>query len=113
MKKVLLAVFSIVIALLIIRSNFNVTNKSQECTSEQTRNVEINGTVKNGETLFDIFKKYRLSINEFFKLREASADVHRLRALCPGRPYRISLRNDRIDALPVLTTTMFSILGAN
>jgi murein DD-endopeptidase MepM/ murein hydrolase activator NlpD len=91
MKKVLLAALSIAIVLLIIRGNFIITNIPQECTSEQKRNMEINGTVKKGETLFDIFKKYRLSINELFKLREASADVHRLRALYPGRPYRISL----------------------
>jgi murein DD-endopeptidase MepM/ murein hydrolase activator NlpD len=91
MKKVFLAALSIAIVLLIIRGNFIITNIPQECTSEQKRNMEINGTVKKGETLFDIFKKYRLSINELFKLREASADVHRLRALYPGRPYRISL----------------------
>ncbi len=99
MKKALLAAFSIVIVLVIIRSNFIVTNESQECTSEQKTNIEINDTIKNGETLFDIFKKYKLSINELFKLREASADVHKLRALCPGRPYRISLdKNNQIDS---------------
>jgi murein DD-endopeptidase MepM/ murein hydrolase activator NlpD len=99
MKKALLAAFSIVIVLVIIRGNLNVTNKSQECTSEQKRNVEINGTIKNGETFFDIFKKYGLSINELFKLREASADVHKLRKLYPGRPYRISLdMNNHVDS---------------
>ena len=99
MKKALLAALSIAITLLIIRGNFTATNKPQECISEQKRNAEINGTVKKGETLFDIFQKYRLSIDELFKLRAASVDVHRLRALCPGRPYRISLdMNNQVDS---------------
>jgi len=55
---------------------------------------EICGTVKKGETLSDIFKKYRLDMGELFKLKEASADVHSLRYLYPGRTYRITVNDD-------------------
>lgn len=46
---------------------------------------------KKGETLFDIFKKYKLDIVELFKLKKASADIHKLRDLYPGRPYKITI----------------------
>ncbi|MEW6002877.1 MAG: peptidoglycan DD-metalloendopeptidase family protein [Nitrospirota bacterium] len=90
MRKVFIVVTFIVIAFLIIRSNFlNLLNKSADIKTEQERYMEISGIVKKGETLFDIFKKYKLDIGELFKLREVSADIHRLRDLYPGRHYAI------------------------
>jgi len=60
---------------------------------------EITGTVKRGETFFDIFKKYKLDLNELYSLREAALDVHRLRELLPGQPYRITVdEDDRVSA---------------
>ena len=60
---------------------------------------EINGKIEQGETLFEIFKKYNLDIGELYKLREASAGIYRLRELHPGRSYRIVLdNNERIDS---------------
>ena len=52
---------------------------------------EIAGEIKKGETLFEIFKKYSLNIGELYKMRQASADVYRLKALNPGRSYKILL----------------------
>ena len=60
---------------------------------------EIVGNVQTGETLFDIFKKYKLEASELFQMREASANVHRLRDLYPGQPYKIILNDsNRINS---------------
>lgn len=60
---------------------------------------EIEDIVKKGETLFDIFKKNNLSMEELFELRVASADVYRLRNLHPGRLYKILVdEEDRINS---------------
>jgi murein DD-endopeptidase MepM/ murein hydrolase activator NlpD len=89
MKKVFLVAILVIIPLLVIGYNFSIINRSEEVTSEEAKYKEIHGTINKGETLFDIFKKYRLGIEELFKLREASADIHRLRELSPGQPYKI------------------------
>lgn len=89
MRKIIILAMFMVIAFLTIRSNFNFLSKPDDIRPEEKRYTEINGTIRKGETLFDIFKKYRLGIEELFKLREASADIHRLRELYPGQPYKI------------------------
>lgn len=99
MKKVLFVAILIIIPPLIIRYDFSVVNRSEEVTSEEGKYKEIQGTIKKGETLFDIFKKYGLGIGELFKLREASADVHRLRELYPGRLYKIIIdSNNQVNS---------------
>jgi murein DD-endopeptidase MepM/ murein hydrolase activator NlpD len=55
---------------------------------------EIAGEIKKGETLFEIFKKYRLDMGELYKMRRASAEVYGLKALNPGRSYKILLDDD-------------------
>jgi len=55
---------------------------------------EIKGVVKPGETMFDIFKRYGLSIQELFSIREASAGFHRIKKISAGQPYRIRLDSD-------------------
>jgi murein DD-endopeptidase MepM/ murein hydrolase activator NlpD len=50
--------------------------------------------VKPGETMFDIFKRYGLSIQELFSIREASASIHRLKKISAGQPYKIRLDGD-------------------
>ncbi|MBI5420675.1 MAG: peptidoglycan DD-metalloendopeptidase family protein [Deltaproteobacteria bacterium] len=50
--------------------------------------------VKPGETMFDIFKRYGLSIQELLSIREASAGIHRLKKISAGQPYRIRLDSD-------------------
>jgi murein DD-endopeptidase MepM/ murein hydrolase activator NlpD len=98
-KKVLLATILMIIPLLVIGYNFRIVDRTEEVISEEGKYKEISGTIEKGETLFDIFKKYKLDIGELFKLREASADVHRLRKLYPGRPYRISIDiNNHVDS---------------
>jgi murein DD-endopeptidase MepM/ murein hydrolase activator NlpD len=55
---------------------------------------EISGTIQKGETLFDIFKRYKLDLTELFKIKEASASIHRLSNLHPGRHYKIVVNED-------------------
>jgi murein DD-endopeptidase MepM/ murein hydrolase activator NlpD len=56
--------------------------------------LEIRDVVKTGETMFDIFQKYGIDLNQFYRLKEASADVHRLRRIRAGSPYKIALDAD-------------------
>jgi len=88
---------AIIFIALITFSSFHFINN----TPQQRKNViqtvktpeyrAIAGNIKTGETLFDIFKKYKLKVHELFQMREASANVHRLRDLYPGQPYKIIL----------------------
>jgi murein DD-endopeptidase MepM/ murein hydrolase activator NlpD len=48
----------------------------------------ISGTIQKGETLFDVFKKHKLDITELFELKQASASIHKLKDVYPGRPYK-------------------------
>jgi murein DD-endopeptidase MepM/ murein hydrolase activator NlpD len=54
----------------------------------------IEDVVKRGETMYDIFQKYGLDIQELLRLREASAGIHRLRNIVAGKPYKIELAPD-------------------
>ena len=110
-KNLFIIALFLVIALLIIKHNTPV-NKQKEAlqsnlsTSNQRGNQEapehkryreITGNIKKGETFFDIFKKYKLDIVELFSLKEASAKIHRLEDVYPGRPYKILIdENSRI-----------------
>ena len=61
------------------------------------RSVPLQGiqdVVQRGETMYDIFLKYGLDIQDLLRLREASAGVHRLRKISAGQPYRIELAPD-------------------
>lgn len=80
-------VFSIAVAFFLIIHNNPAKNDKIQKLDDNCR--EICGTVQKGETFFDIFRKYRLDISDLFKLKEAAADVHRLRKLQPGNEYRI------------------------
>jgi murein DD-endopeptidase MepM/ murein hydrolase activator NlpD len=55
---------------------------------------EISGTVKTGETMSHIFEKYGLDVGDLLRMREAAADVYRLRRIAKGQPYRIALGAD-------------------
>ncbi len=90
MRKVIITAIFFIISFLVIRSNLNTSKDTEKDLSPKNKSYqEISGIVKKGENLFDIFKKYKLGIEELFKLREASANIHRLRELYPGRPYKI------------------------
>jgi len=72
------------------QSNLSASNQlGNQDSPEDKQYREIAGNIKKGETLFDIFKKYKLNLVELFKLKEASADIHHLKDLYPGRPYKI------------------------
>jgi murein DD-endopeptidase MepM/ murein hydrolase activator NlpD len=74
------------------RGSADAVSASQSCR-------EISGKIEKGETLFDIFKKYRLDLGELFKLREASADIYKLKDVCPCRAYKIVVdEKDKIES---------------
>jgi len=102
--KNLLITVVVLVAVLIIINQSPLQNKSKEVstnklsannqlgsrhTPRHENHREITGNIKKGETLFDIFKEYELDLVELFKMKEASADIHRLKDLYPGRPYKI------------------------
>jgi len=88
MKRISVTTIFLVLAFLMMRGNFDVLKKSEN-TNEYTKYKEINSTIKKGETIFDIFKKYNLNLSELFKIEEASANIHRLKEVYPGQLYKI------------------------
>jgi len=98
MKRILITAVFLITAFLMMRGDFDIFNK-QENAGKYGKYREISGTVKKGETLFNIFKKYNLNITELFKIKEASANIHRLREVYPGQPYKIIIDdNNRINS---------------
>lgn len=95
MKNILVAVIAVFIIFIVIRSDLSITNKQNDPEQVQPHWREICGTIKKGETLYDIFKKYKLDISELLKLKEASADIHRLKELYPGQTYKIILDDNK------------------
>ena len=51
-------------------------------------------TVRKGETVAAIFEKHHLDFGELFRMRQASAGIHRLGDISVGRPYTITLDPD-------------------
>ncbi|MDH4232453.1 MAG: peptidoglycan DD-metalloendopeptidase family protein [Nitrospirota bacterium] len=121
MKKIYIACIIVLIAFITLRSNFSIINKvdngKNTPQSVQTSGYrEIAGNIQTGETLFDIFRKYKLDVNELFKMREASADLHRLRDLYPNRPYKIVLdEREQINSFTywINDDTILSIRNTN
>lgn len=98
MKRILITAVFLITAFLMMRGDFDIFNK-QENAGEYGKYREISGTVKKGETLFNIFKRYNLNITELFRIKEASANIHKLRELYPGQPYKIIIDdNNRINS---------------
>lgn len=93
MRKVFIFAIFLIVSFLVIRSNLNIGVEKEDL-PEKKSYQEISGTVKKGETLFDIFKKYKLGVEDLFKLKEASANIHRLRNIYPGQPYKIIIDDD-------------------
>jgi murein DD-endopeptidase MepM/ murein hydrolase activator NlpD len=90
MRKAFSIVIFLIIAFLMIRSSLNINKTERTVVPTKAKEYhEITGNIKKGETLFDIFKRYKLDIVELFKLKEASADIHKLKDLYPGHPYKI------------------------
>jgi murein DD-endopeptidase MepM/ murein hydrolase activator NlpD len=94
MKTVPLKAALLLTAFLASMGHFGLVSKSAEAPPDPKQEFrEIAGKIKKGETLFDIFNKYNVDISELYKIREASANIYRLRELYPGRPYKIVLDN--------------------
>lgn len=93
MRKVFIFAIFLIVSFLVIRSNLNIGVEKEDLPGKKSYQ-EISGTVKKGETLFDIFKKYKLGVEDLFKLKEASANIHRLRDIYPGQPYKIIIDDD-------------------
>ena len=55
---------------------------------------EIEGVVRRGDTMSDIFQRHGLDRSQLHLMREAAAGVFRLKKIVPGRPYRITLDTD-------------------
>lgn len=99
MRNIFLAILLLLVAFLIVHGNLDITTRQDVTSTVEEYCREICGTIGEGETFFDIFKKYKLNIGELLKLREASANVHRLRALQPGHIYKIVVdENNQIDS---------------
>jgi murein DD-endopeptidase MepM/ murein hydrolase activator NlpD len=101
MKKIFFAVIFLSAALLIMGNGKDLVRHQEPPAGAAPEAAasfrEISGNIKKGETLYDIFKKYHLDFETLFKLRQATADIHRLRDIRPERPYTIALDgNDRI-----------------
>lgn len=91
MKINIAAVVFLMTLLLVIYSLTNTVVKVENHESETPVLKSISNTIEKGENLFDIFKKHGLDMSQLFSMREASANVHRLRDLYPGQPYRITV----------------------
>lgn len=101
MKKVLplftLLISALLIVLTLADPAFYPASKSLPSVGDRTSSVspsEIRDVVKPGESMFDIFKKHGLAVGDLYTLKEASAEVHKLRRIRPGRKYEIELDAD-------------------
>ncbi|MFA7684403.1 MAG: peptidoglycan DD-metalloendopeptidase family protein [Syntrophales bacterium] len=54
----------------------------------------VQDLVMKGETMLAIFEKHGLDISELFAMRDVAADVHPLRAIHAGQPYRLTLDSE-------------------
>ncbi|RJR16523.1 MAG: hypothetical protein C4581_09880 [Nitrospiraceae bacterium] len=109
MKKIIAAAVLLTGLFLVLRSqppvhyDSAVSAPAESAESDKIKETilsEIKGSIKKGETFFNIFKKYKLDITELFQIREAAADVHGLRDLHPGREYRIMVDdNVKVNSL--------------
>ncbi|MEW6333972.1 MAG: peptidoglycan DD-metalloendopeptidase family protein [Thermodesulfobacteriota bacterium] len=77
-------------------------NPSVEAPAQTIRATDyrkVAGTIKPGETLFDIFRKNRLDTAALFSMSEASGHIHRLSDVSANRPYSIVLDDlDRVQS---------------
>lgn len=109
MKKIFIGVVLLMALFVVLRSYSPLSFKTETSgpvrsheidKSKKTIFSEIKGSIRKGETFFNIFRKYKLDISELFLIREAAADVHGLRQLHPGQQYRITVdSNEKVNSL--------------
>jgi len=99
MRKILIVSIFFVAVFIIISVNFKIIQETEKPSTKPAEYREIADNIKKGETLFDIFKRYELDLRDLFQLREASADIHKLRDLYPGQPYKIVIdSNNQVNS---------------
>jgi murein DD-endopeptidase MepM/ murein hydrolase activator NlpD len=92
--KMLKTVIFLLVIFLIPVVNSSIQRSPDVKTLEQNKYMQIDETIKKGDTLFTIFKRYKLELKDLLEIREASAGIHNLRELSPGRPYKLSIDMD-------------------
>jgi murein DD-endopeptidase MepM/ murein hydrolase activator NlpD len=104
MRKIIIAAVFVFCAVFALRNHFSVQNKTglagkSGVVSCAQPGREISGSIGKGETLFAVFRKYHLDLRDLFELREASADIYKLKDVCPDRSYRIVIDgSDKIQS---------------
>ena len=101
-RKLSIIIASLIVTILLLLNIFDADKKEKNLPQKQEQKLyrEINGIIKRGETFFEVFKRFGLDMAELFKIREAAADVHRLRDVEPGRQYKIVVDIDnRVNSL--------------
>ncbi len=68
---------------------------------------DINGVVKRSDTLFDIFRKFKIDVEKFLQVKKASANREGLRNLRADNPYNFRI-DDKNDHLSGAITILFS-----
>ncbi len=109
MKKVFVGAVLLIALFLVFKSQPPVSYKTDTSVTAKLAEVdksnktifsEIKGSIRKGETFFNIFKKYKLDLSELFQIREAAADVHGLKELHPGQQYKITVDdNEKVNSL--------------
>jgi hypothetical protein len=83
-RKAYIIVVLLAIMFLAIQSSSSIFDEPEtSLPTKQEHYKEICGAIKKGDTLFDIFKKYKLDLGELFKLQKASSDIYKLGDLFP------------------------------
>lgn len=98
-RTLILTLFLSVLLLAALGLSLKTTIQHGKDDREQNPYKQIKGTIKDGDTLFTIFKKYKLELNELFEIRDSSAGIHDLSKLCAGHPYRMTIdENNRVNS---------------
>ena len=94
MKKVFAATAILLVVLFALGLHFKTTKEHEDGSPAPKSYRQIHGSVKDGDTLFTIFKRYKLEPKELFQIKDSSAGVHDLGKLSAGHPYRLTIDNE-------------------
>ena len=102
MRQALFLALAVTVTLIVIIKGTPSSLNSSTAFEPETASAEsaaaefrtVTGTVKQGESLYDIFKRYGLNINELYAIASASKKTYNLKKLSPGRDYCIKLDGD-------------------
>jgi len=94
MKKAFAATVFLLVVLFALGLHFNATKEREKVRRVPEPYRQIQGSVRDGDTLFAIFKRYKLEPKELFQIKDSSAGIHDLGKLSAGRPYRLTIDDD-------------------